>query len=54
MLFLYTNIIMDPRNLEVTGAMIELRARGIPVGLGAPIYSKLDADIAAGLMILMQ
>jgi chorismate synthase len=32
------------------GAMIELRARGIPVGLGAPIYSKLDADIAAGLM----
>ena len=32
------------------GAMIELRARGIPVGLGAPIYSKLDADIASALM----
>jgi chorismate synthase len=32
------------------GAIIELRARGIPVGLGAPIYSKLDTDIAAGLM----
>jgi chorismate synthase len=30
--------------------MIELRARGIPIGLGAPIYSKLDADIAAALM----
>jgi chorismate synthase len=30
--------------------MIELRARGIPVGLGAPIYSKLDSDIAAALM----
>ena len=32
------------------GALIELRARGIPVGLGAPIYSKLDADIASALM----
>jgi len=32
------------------GAVIELRARGIPVGLGAPIYSKLDSDIASGLM----
>ncbi|MDB3888961.1 chorismate synthase [Candidatus Pelagibacter sp.] len=32
------------------GAVIEVRARGIPVGLGAPIYSKLDSDIASGLM----
>ena len=32
------------------GAIIELRASGIPVGLGAPIYSKLDTDIAAALM----
>ena len=32
------------------GAIIELRATGIPVGLGAPIYSKLDTDIAASLM----
>jgi chorismate synthase len=32
------------------GAIIELRSSGIPVGLGAPIYSKLDTDIAAGLM----
>ena len=32
------------------GAVIELRARGVPVGLGAPIYSKLDSDIASGLM----
>ena len=31
-------------------AIIELRATGIPVGLGAPIYSKLDTDIAAALM----
>ena len=32
------------------GAVIELRAKGIPIGLGAPIYSKLDADIASALM----
>ena len=32
------------------GAVIELRATGVPAGLGAPVYGKLDADIAAGLM----
>ena len=32
------------------GAIIELRARGIPVGLGAPIYSKLDMDLASAMM----
>jgi len=32
------------------GAIIELRAYGIPPGLGAPIYSKLDSDIAGALM----
>ena len=32
------------------GAIIEIRASGIPIGLGAPIYSKLDADITAALM----
>ena len=32
------------------GAIIEVRARGIPAGLGAPIYSKLDSDIASAMM----
>ena len=32
------------------GAVIEVEADGIPPGLGAPIYGKLDADIAAALM----
>tara|TARA_B100000427_G_scaffold316122_1_gene310889 strand:- start:447 stop:1532 length:1086 start_codon:yes stop_codon:yes gene_type:complete len=32
------------------GAVIEIRARGIPLGLGAPIYSKLDMDIASAMM----
>jgi chorismate synthase len=32
------------------GAVIEVIAEGIPVGLGAPIYGKLDGDLAAALM----
>ena len=30
--------------------MIEVVATGVPVGLGAPIYGKLDADLAAAMM----
>jgi len=33
-----------------TGAVIEIVADGVPAGLGAPIYAKLDQDIASGLM----
>ena len=33
-----------------TGGVIEVVAEGVPVGLGAPIYGKLDADIASALM----
>jgi chorismate synthase len=32
------------------GAIVEIVAEGIPAGLGAPIYAKLDADIAGALM----
>ncbi len=32
------------------GAVIEVVAEGVPPGLGAPVYGKLDADIAAALM----
>jgi chorismate synthase len=32
------------------GAVIELVAEQVPPGLGAPIYAKLDAEIAAALM----
>ncbi len=32
------------------GATIEIVAEGAPAGLGAPIYGKLDADLAAALM----
>jgi len=32
------------------GAVIEVIAEGVPEGLGAPIYGKLDGDLAAALM----
>ena len=32
------------------GAEIEICARGVPVGLGAPVYAKLDTDLAAACM----
>jgi len=32
------------------GAVVEIIAEGVPPGLGAPIYAKLDADIAGALM----
>src|SRR5689334_13519868 len=32
------------------GAVVEIHASGIPAGLGAPVYSKLDADLAWAIM----
>ncbi|GCE79266.1 chorismate synthase [Komagataeibacter oboediens] len=32
------------------GAVIEVMAEGVPPGLGAPIYGKLDSDLAMALM----
>ena len=32
------------------GAVIEVIARGVPAGWGAPIYAKLDTDLAAAMM----
>ncbi|WP_372603235.1 chorismate synthase [Actibacterium sp.] len=32
------------------GAVVEVVARGVPAGLGAPIYGKLDTDLAAAMM----
>ncbi|MEO0810328.1 MAG: chorismate synthase, partial [Pseudomonadota bacterium] len=33
-----------------TGAIIEIVAEGVPAGWGAPIYGKLDQDLASALM----
>ncbi|WP_299925432.1 chorismate synthase [uncultured Pelagimonas sp.] len=35
---------------DSVGAVIEVVARGVPAGLGAPIYGKLDTDITAAMM----
>ena len=32
------------------GAVIEIEASGVPAGLGAPVYDKLDADLAKAMM----
>ncbi|RME99273.1 MAG: chorismate synthase [Alphaproteobacteria bacterium] len=32
------------------GAIIEVEATGVPAGLGAPVYGKLDQDIASAMM----
>lgn len=32
------------------GAVIEVVAKNVPVGLGAPLYGKLDADLASAMM----
>ncbi len=35
-----------------TGAVIEVVASGVPAGLGAPLYDKLDSDLARALMTI--
>lgn len=35
---------------DSVGAMIEVTVRGCPPGLGAPVYAKLDTDLAAAMM----
>lgn len=35
---------------DSVGAVIEVNAAGVPAGLGAPVYAKLDTDLAAAMM----
>jgi chorismate synthase len=47
----WTTFLDDTRKAgSSAGAIIEVVADGVPAGLGAPIYGKLDQDLAAGLM----
>lgn len=34
------------------GAVVEVAASGVPAGLGAPIYAKLDSDLACAMMTI--
>jgi chorismate synthase len=35
---------------DSVGGIVEIVAKGVPAGLGEPVFDKLDADIAKGLM----
>jgi chorismate synthase len=44
-------LLMEVRkNGSSLGAVIEVVASGVPVGLGEPVYDKLDADLAKAMM----
>lgn len=38
------------KSRDSVGAVIEVIGKGAPIGLGAPIYAKLDADLASAIM----
>lgn len=38
------------KNGSSAGALVEVHVSGIPAGIGAPVYDKLDADIAKAMM----
>jgi len=40
------------RDGSSTGGVIEVRVSGLPAGWGAPVYGKLDSDIAAAMMTI--
>ncbi|OUR79870.1 chorismate synthase [Alphaproteobacteria bacterium 46_93_T64] len=40
------------KNGSSVGAVIEVVASGVPAGLGAPIYGKLDSDLAGAMMTI--
>ncbi|KIC06693.1 chorismate synthase, partial [Leisingera sp. ANG-M1] len=35
---------------DSVGAVVEVVARNVPAGIGAPVYGKLDTDLAAAMM----
>ena len=41
---------MTRKNGSSTGAIVEVVAEGVPAGWGAPLYGKLDQDLAAAMM----
>ena len=48
---LFENFLDEKRKSgSSAGAVVEIVASGIPAGLGAPVYDKLDADLAKAMM----
>jgi len=47
----WENYLQDLRKAhDSVGAIVEIVARGVPAGIGAPIYGKLDTELAAAMM----
>ncbi len=47
----YERLLDDARKAGSSlGAVVEIRAEGVPAGLGAPLYGKLDSDLAGAMM----
>jgi chorismate synthase len=47
----FANYLLDIRKAgDSVGAIIEIVAKNVPVGLGQPIYNKLDAKLASAMM----
>ncbi len=38
------------KNGSSLGAIVEIRCKGIPIGLGEPVYDKIDSDLAKAMM----
>jgi chorismate synthase len=38
------------RELDSLGGIVEVRARGVPAGLGEPVFDKLEADLAKAML----
>lgn len=48
---LFNQVIENARlNQNSVGGIVEIKANGIPAGLGEPVYDRLDADLAKALM----
>ena len=53
MVNIWKDLITDARKSGSSlGAIIEIRALGIPAGLGEPVYEKIDSDIAKAMMTI--
>jgi chorismate synthase len=49
-LFMKKEISAVKRSGDSIGGIVEVRASGVPAGLGEPVFDKLDADLAKALM----
>ena len=38
------------KNGDSLGGVVEVIAKGVPAGLGEPVFDKLDADLAKAVM----